>query len=73
MVGFFGYWFAKRSRRFAQVDCSSWIFYHFVWFCFFRTTYPLINAITADISDKLNLEGGENISGTVFSYLTTLI
>jgi Na+/melibiose symporter-like transporter len=28
--------------------------------------------MTADISDKLNLEGGENISGTVFSYLTTL-
>ena len=40
-------------------------------FAFFRPL-PLINAITADISDKLNLEGGENISGTVFSYLTTL-
>jgi Na+/melibiose symporter-like transporter len=32
---------------------------------------PLINAIVADVSDKLNLERGENISGTVFSYLTT--
>ena len=33
---------------------------------------PLINPSTPHISDKLSLEGGENISGTVFSYLTTL-
>ena len=28
--------------------------------------------MTADISDKLSFEAGENISGTVFSFLTTL-
>ena len=37
----------------------------------FSGPLPLINAITADISDKLALEQGENISGTVFAYLTT--
>jgi Na+/melibiose symporter-like transporter len=38
----------------------------------FSGPMPLINAIIADISDKLSLENGENISGTVFSYLTTI-
>ena len=38
----------------------------------FSGPMPLINAIIADISDKLSLEQGENISGTVFSYLTTI-
>jgi Na+/melibiose symporter-like transporter len=33
---------------------------------------PLINAIIADISDKLSVDNNENISGTVFSYLTTI-
>lgn len=38
----------------------------------FSGPMPLINAIIADISDKLALDHDENISGTVFSYLTTI-
>jgi Na+/melibiose symporter-like transporter len=38
----------------------------------FSGPMPLINAIIADISDKLSVENNENISGTVFSYLTTI-
>ena len=38
----------------------------------FSGPMPLINAIIADISDKIALEHDENISGTVFSYLTTI-
>jgi len=38
----------------------------------FSGPMPLINAIIADISDKLSLDHDENISGTVFSYLTTI-
>mgnify|MGYP003860912379 FL=1 len=38
----------------------------------FSGPMPLINAIIADISDKLSVDNNENISGTVFSYLTTI-
>ena len=38
----------------------------------FSGPMPLINAINADISDKRALDHDENISGTVFSYLTTI-
>ena len=70
LVGFIGYWFIKDLEDFLKlISVGSFIIlYGFA----FSGPLPLINAITADISDKLNLEGGENISGTVFSYLTTL-
>ncbi|MDG1184216.1 MAG: MFS transporter [SAR86 cluster bacterium] len=38
----------------------------------FSGPMPLINAIIADVSDKLSVDNNENISGTVFSYLTTI-
>lgn len=70
MIGFIGYWFAKDfADQPKLIAVGSFI----ILFGFaFSGPLPLINAIVADISDKLNLEGGENISGTVFSYLTTL-
>ena len=70
LIGFVGYWFIKDFEDFPKlIGVGSFIIlYGFA----FSGPLPLINAITADISDKLNLEGGENISGTVFSYLTTL-
>ena len=70
MIGFAGYWFIKDLEDFPKlIGVGSFIIlYGFA----FSGPLPLINAITADISDKLNLEGGKNISGTVFSYLTTL-
>jgi Na+/melibiose symporter-like transporter len=70
LVGFAGYWFIKDLEDFPKlIGVGSFIIlYGFA----FSGPLPLINAITADISDKLNLEGGKNISGTVFSYLTTL-
>ena len=70
LVGFAGYWFIKDLDDFPKlIGVGSFIIlYGFA----FSGPLPLINAITADISDKLNLEGGKNISGTVFSYLTTL-
>ena len=70
MIGFFGYWFIK---DFADLPKLIAVGSFIILFGFaFSGPLPLINAIVADISDKLNLEGGENISGTVFSYLTTL-
>ena len=70
LLGFAGYWFIKDLEDFPKlIGVGSFIIlYGFA----FSGPLPLINAITADISDKLNLEGGKNISGTVFSYLTTL-
>ena len=70
MIGFAGYWLIKDLEDFPKlIGVGSFIIlYGFA----FSGPLPLINAITADISDKLNLEGGKNISGTVFSYLTTL-
>ena len=69
-IGFIGYWFIKDLADFPKLIAvgSFIILYGFA----FSGPLPLINAIVADISDKLNLEVGENISGTVFSYLTTL-
>ncbi len=70
LIGFAGYWFIKDLEDLPKlIGVGSFIvLYGFA----FSGPLPLINAITADISDKLNLEGGKNISGTVFSYLTTL-
>jgi len=70
VIGFIGYWFIKDLDDWLKLIAvgSFIVLYGFA----FSGPLPLINAITADISDKLNLEGGENISGTVFSYLTTL-
>ena len=69
-IGFIGYWFIKDLADFPKLIAvgSFIVLYGFA----FSGPLPLINAIVADISDKLNLEVGENISGTVFSYLTTL-
>ena len=69
-IGFVGYWFIRDLEDFSKLMAVGTfiIFYGFA----FSGPLPLINAITADISDKLNLESGKNISGTVFSYLTTL-
>jgi Na+/melibiose symporter-like transporter len=70
LLGFTGYWFIKDFDDFSKLIAvgSFIILYGFA----FSGPLPLINAITADISDKLNLESGQNISGTVFSYLTTM-
>jgi len=70
IIGFFGYWFIKDFEDLPKLIAvgSFIILFGFA----FSGPLPLINAIVADISDKLNLEQGENISGTVFSYLTTL-
>ena len=70
IIGFIGYWFIKDLDDGTKLIAvgSFIVLYGFA----FSGPMPLINAITADISDKLNLESGENISGTVFSYLTTL-
>tara|TARA_B100001250_G_scaffold304826_1_gene266703 strand:- start:2930 stop:4276 length:1347 start_codon:yes stop_codon:yes gene_type:complete len=70
LIGFIGYFFIKDLEDFPKlIGVGAFIIlYGFA----FSGPLPLINAITADISDKLNLEGGKNISGTVFSYLTTL-
>tara|TARA_B100000959_G_C14972153_1_gene620147 strand:+ start:1015 stop:2355 length:1341 start_codon:yes stop_codon:yes gene_type:complete len=70
LIGFAGYWYIKDLEDIPKlIGVGSFIvLYGFA----FSGPLPLINAITADISDKLNLEGGKNISGTVFSYLTTL-
>ena len=70
LIGFIGYWFIKDLEDWPKLMAvgSFIVLYGFA----FSGPLPLINSMTADISDKLNLEGGENISGTVFSYLTTL-
>ena len=69
IIGFIGYWFVK---DFADLPKLFAVGSFIVLFGFaFSGPLPLINAIVADVSDKLNLERGENISGTVFSYLTT--
>ena len=69
-IGFIGYGFIKELESFARlIAVSSFIIlYGFA----FSGPLPLINAIIADISDKLALEKNESISGTVFAYLTTL-
>tara|TARA_B100001029_G_C15043865_1_gene445639 strand:+ start:520 stop:1869 length:1350 start_codon:yes stop_codon:yes gene_type:complete len=71
IIGFIGFWFIKDfdvgPKLFAVGTFI--ILYGFA----FSGPLPLINAMTADISDKLNVEVGENISGTVFSFMTTLI
>ena len=68
--GFIGYWFIKDLADLPKLFAvgSFIVLYGFA----FSGPLPLIGAIVADISDKLNLDVGENISGTVFSYLTTL-
>jgi Na+/melibiose symporter-like transporter len=68
-LGFIGYWFIKDFSDLPKLFAvgSFIVLYGFA----FSGPLPLINAIVADVSDKLNLERGENISGTVFSYLTT--
>ena len=70
LIGFIGFFFIRdmdQSLKLIAVG-SFIVLYGFS----FSGPMPLINAIIADISDKLSLEQGENISGTVFSYLTTI-
>jgi GPH family glycoside/pentoside/hexuronide:cation symporter len=70
LIGFIGFFFIRdmdQSLKLIAVG-SFIVLYGFS----FSGPIPLINAIIADISDKLSLEQGENISGTVFSYLTTI-
>lgn len=70
LIGFIGFFFVRdmdQSLKLIAVG-SFIVLYGFS----FSGPMPLINAIIADISDKLSLEQGENISGTVFSYLTTI-
>jgi len=70
LIGFIGFFFIRdldQSIKLMAVG-SFIVLYGFS----FSGPMPLINAIIADISDKLSLEQGENISGTVFSYLTTI-
>ena len=70
LIGFIGFFFIRdmdQSPKLIAVG-SFIVLYGFS----FSGPMPLINAIIADISDKLSLENGENISGTVFSYLTTI-
>ena len=70
VIGFIGFFFIRdmdQSLKLIAVG-SFIVLYGFS----FSGPMPLINAIIADISDKLSLEQGENISGTVFSYLTTI-
>ena len=70
LIGFIGFFFIRdmdESLKLIAVG-SFIVLYGFS----FSGPMPLINAIIADISDKLSLENGENISGTVFSYLTTI-
>ena len=70
LIGFIGFFFIRdmdQSLKLMAVG-SFIVLYGFS----FSGPMPLINAIIADISDKLSLEQGENISGTVFSYLTTI-
>ena len=70
LIGFIGFFFIRdldQSLKLIAVG-SFIVLYGFS----FSGPMPLINAIIADISDKLYLENGENISGTVFSYLTTI-
>jgi Na+/melibiose symporter-like transporter len=70
VIGFIGFFFIRdmdQSLKLIAVG-SFIVLYGFS----FSGPMPLINAMIADISDKLSLEQGENISGTVFSYLTTI-
>ena len=70
LIGFIGFFFIRdmdQSLKLIAVG-SFIVLYGFS----FSGPMPLINAMIADISDKLSLEQGENISGTVFSYLTTI-
>ena len=69
-LGFIGYWYIRDLSTFQRlIGVGTFIvLYGFS----FSGPLPLINAMTADISDKLTVEVGENISGTVFSFLTTL-
>jgi len=68
--GFIGYWFIKDIETgYKLIAVGSFIVLYGI---SFSGPLPLINAMTADISDKLTVEVGENISGTVFSFLTTL-
>ncbi len=70
LIGFIGFFFIRdMDQSIKLIAVGSFIvLYGFS----FSGPMPLINAIIADISDKLSLEQGENISGTVFSYLTTI-
>ena len=68
--GFIGYWFFKDlETEYKLIAVGSFIVLYGL---SFSGPLPLINAMTADVSDKLAVEVGENISGTVFSFLTTL-
>ena len=70
LVGFAGFFFVRDlDQGIKLIAVGSFItLYGFS----FSGPLPLINAIIADISDKFSVEQGENISGTVFSYLTTI-
>ena len=71
VIGFIGYGFIRELDDFTKLILVGLfiILYGFS----FSGPFPLINAIIADISDKLSLDYDENISGTVFSYLTAII
>jgi Na+/melibiose symporter-like transporter len=68
--GFIGYWFIRDlETTYKLIAVGSFIVLYGI---SFSGPLPLINAMTADVSDKLAVEVGENMSGTVFSFLTTL-
>ena len=68
--GFIGYWFIRDlETTYKLIGVGSFIVLYGI---SFSGPLPLINAMTADVSDKLAVEVGENMSGTVFSFLTTL-
>jgi Na+/melibiose symporter-like transporter len=68
--GFIGYWFIRDlETTYKLIAVGSFIVLYGI---SFSGPLPLINAMTADVSDKLAVEVGESMSGTVFSFLTTL-
>ncbi|MEC7911807.1 MAG: MFS transporter [Pseudomonadota bacterium] len=71
VIGFIGYGFIRELDDFTKL-ISVGLFIILYGFSF-SGPFPLINAIIADISDKLSLDYDRNISGTVFSYLTAII
>ena len=71
VIGFIGYGFIRELDDFTKL-ISVGLFIILYGFSF-SGPFPLINAIIADISDKLSLDYDKNISGTVFSYLTAII
>ena len=70
VLGFIGFWFIQDLQdNLKLIAVGTFITLYGL---AFSGPLPLINAIVADISDKLNFDQGEDISGTVFSFLTTM-